>query len=117
MQIDWTDYRRVHSRRSNLLIHLVAVPLFIGAVISVVLAVSRGDPLYALVSAAAAVVAMALQGRGHKLEEEAPRPFAGPGDFARRWFAEQFVIFPLFLLSGRWWRQFRRSGRMADHES
>jgi hypothetical protein len=117
VQIDWTDYQRVHANRSNLLIHLLAVPLFIGVLVFVILAASRGDFASIVIGALTGVVAMVLQGQGHKLEDEAPRPFTGPLNFLKRWFTEQFVIFPLFLLSGRWWRQFRRSGRIANHES
>ena len=32
MRIDWSEYSRVHAGRSNLLIHLLAVPLFLGVV-------------------------------------------------------------------------------------
>ena len=117
MQIDWADYHRVHAGRLNLLIHLIAVPLFIGAVVSVLLAAGRGDPVSATMSLAFGLIAMALQGRGHKLEAEPPRPFSGPLNFMRRWFMEQFIIFPVFLLTGRWWRQFMRSGRMDSDES
>ena len=117
MQIDWDDYHRVHASRLNLLIHLFAVPLFVGAVVFACLAAWRGDIYSVLISAGIGLVAMALQGQGHKLESETPRPFTGPANFLRRWFTEQFIIFPLFLISGRWWRHFRRSGKMVSNES
>lgn len=107
MQIDWSEYCRVHSSRANLLTHLFAVPLFIASVLSLVKYLLRGDWLSVAIVIVFAILAMALQGNGHKKELEPPRPFTGPANFLRRWFAEQFVIFPLFFLSGRWWRQYQ----------
>ena len=107
MKIDWSEYRRVHASRANLLSHLFAVPLFIASVSSLVKYVFRGDWVSVVIVLAFAVFAMAVQVNGHKKEPEPPRPFSGPANFLRRWFAEQFVIFPLFFLSGRWWRQYQ----------
>jgi hypothetical protein len=105
VQIDWPEYCRVHSRRANLLIHLFAVPLFVAAVASLIGFILRGDLVSAVIALAFAFLAMAAQGRGHKTETTPPRPFRGPANFLRRWFTEQFVIFPLFFFTGRWWRQ------------
>ena len=105
MRIDWTDYLRVRAERRNLLIHLIAVPLIVGSVVSLLLYLIRGDYVSAVIVTFLAFGAMAMQGRGHALEPESPRPFTSSVDFLRRWFTEQFFIFPLFLLSGRWWRQ------------
>jgi hypothetical protein len=117
VKIDWADYHRVHATRANLLLHLVAVPLFAAAFVLSIIHVFRGDYLAAGLSLAVAILAMALQGRGHKLETEVPRPFSSPLDFIRRWFTEQFLVFPLFFMSGRWWRQYRLCGKMTGHES
>lgn len=110
MKIDWTEYLRVHASRTNLLIHLFAVPLFIASAFSLVKYVVRGDWVSAAVVAACAVLAMALQARAHRAEPNRPRPFSGPLNFLRRWFNEQFVIFPMFLFTGRWWRQWKAAG-------
>jgi hypothetical protein len=48
-----------------------------------------------------------LQGRGHRRERETRAPFAGAGDFVSRFFVEQWVTFPRFVLSGGWLRNFR----------
>ena len=117
MRIDWSDYLRVHANRSNLLIHLVAVPLFIAALATLASFVIGGNWTKAFFAFLATVAAMAMQGRGHRMEISAPRPFSGPGNFLRRWFSEQFVIFPLFVLSGRWLTQYRTSNTSAEHES
>ena len=117
MTIDWSEYRRVHADRRNLLIHLFAVPLFAVSFLSLLYFLSRGHGTTVIACLLAAVVALALQGRGHKFEHEPPRPFTGPGNFLRRWFSEQFYIFPLFVFSGRWWQQYRGSGRLDTDES
>ena len=107
--IDWGEYCRVHSRRSNLLIHIFAVPAFAVAAVLLAVHLALGNVLWAAAAAITAAVAMALQGVGHRREAEPPRPFTGPGNFLRRWFSEQFVIFPLFVLTGRWRRQLRKA--------
>ena len=114
MRIDWTDYLRVHAERRNLLIHLIAVPLFVGSVVSLFLYLIRGDYVSAVILIVLAFGAMAMQGRGHALEPEPPRPFSSPVDFLRRWFTEQFYIFPVFLLSGRWWQQLTSNNNGPD---
>ena len=117
MQIDWPEYSRVHADRTNLLIHLVAVPLFAGSLVSLILYLVRGDWISAVIVIGLALVAMGLQGRGHRFEAEPPRPFPGPANFIRRWFTEQFFLFPLFVLSGRWWQQYRAAGVQPHNES
>lgn len=114
-EIDWTEYCRVHAGRANLLIHLFAVPLFIASLVSLIKYFLRGDWLSVVIAIVFAVFAMASQGKGHKNESEPPRPFTGPVNFLRRWFAEQFFLFPLFFLSGRWWGQYRAAE--FQHES
>lgn len=72
----WALYAGGHRDRLSLLLHIVTVPLFwLGT-------------------------AMLFQGREHAREREAPVPFNGPFDFASRFFAEQFVTFPRYVLSG-----------------
>ena len=117
MQTDWPDYLRVHSDRRNLIIHIIAVPLFVGSFIYIPLYLFRGDFVSVLIAGVLAVFAMFLQGRGHAVERAAPRPFSSPVNFLNRWFREQFIVFPLFVLSGRWWQQFRAVDRAAKHES
>lgn len=111
--IDWAGYLRVHSERRNLVIHLIAVPLFVVATAALVLSLLRGKAMGAAVAIAGAVIAMMAQGGGHAFEAQAPEPFSGPGNFLKRWFLEQFLIFPAFLVTGRWWQQFRTSGGRA----
>jgi hypothetical protein len=101
------DYPRVHTERANLLIHIVAVPVFDLSWVAFVAAVAVRSPLGALASVAVAAAAFAAEGRGHAIELEAPIPFAGPRDVMTRIFAEQFITFPRFVLSGGWSRAYR----------
>jgi hypothetical protein len=48
------------------------------------------------------LVAVALQGRGHRLEPVPPEPFSGPLNFVSRLFFEQWVTCPRFVFSGGW---------------
>jgi hypothetical protein len=64
-----------------------------------------------VVGAICMVGALAAQGRGHRLEPETPTPFGGAADFLSRFFSEQWVTFPRFVLSGGWLRNLRAGGR------
>lgn len=103
----WSDYSAKHRDRVNLLLHLVAVPLFeVGTLLLGAAALGRsglgvGRALGCL------VVAVAVEGRGHARERETPTPCAGPLDFASRFVVEQWVTFPRFVLTGAWSRNFR----------
>jgi len=100
----WRNYSRNHRDRANLLIHMIGVPVFIAGVLAFITQVTRAQWFGAMVSAVVAVAAFAVQGVGHKRERIAPEPFAGPGDFVARVFAEQFITFPRFVLMGQWAR-------------
>ena len=98
----WRGYARNHGDRINLLIHMIAVPAFIAGVLATVTQVLQMRWGGALIALVVAIVAFALQGVGHRRERVAPEPFAGPSDFIARIFAEQFITFPRFVLSGKW---------------
>jgi hypothetical protein len=84
------------------LIYIVAVPLFLlGTVTLVVAAVELSFVLLAL-AIGCIVVAVALQGRGHRLEAVPPEPFSGPLNFVSRLFLDQWVTFPRFVITGGW---------------
>lgn len=98
----WDGYALYHRLRVNLLIHIVAVPLFLVGNVGVVIALFQRSSLTAVASIAATVVAIALQGRGHKQEQVPSEPFTGPGNAISRIFLEQWVTSPRFVLSGGW---------------
>jgi uncharacterized membrane protein YGL010W len=100
----WRGYSRNHQDRVNLLIHMMAVPAFIGGTLAATTQVLQAQWFGASVAVVFALFAFAVQGIGHKRERVPPEPFAGAGDFAARVFAEQFVTFPRFVLAGQWAR-------------
>jgi len=100
----WRGYARNHRDRGNLLIHMVAVPMFIAGALATATQALQARWVGALIALVVAVFAFALQGIGHRRERTPPTPFAGPGDFLERVFAEQFITFPRFVLSGQWAR-------------
>lgn len=107
----WTDYARYHQSRRNLLVHIVAVPLFLLGnvlVLAGLLVLAWGLALAGLLLSA---VAFAVQGLGHKSEPIPPVPFSGPANVAGRIVVEQWVTFPRFVLSGGWAENLRRSAR------
>jgi phage terminase small subunit len=109
LEWQWSDYSAKHRDRANLLLHIVAVPLFqIGTVILAYAAI-RASGAAVVLAAACMVAALVAQGRGHRLERETPTPFDGPADFVSRFVAEQWVTFPRFVLSGGWYRNLTRA--------
>ena len=108
----WKLYPTNHLDRRNLVMHLVTVPLFWAATLTLL-----ASPLLGLVaalgSALTLVAVIALQGRTHGLEVVKPVPFRGPFDVLLRIFAEQFFTFPRFVLTGglaRAWRSGAAAG-------
>lgn len=111
------DYALYHQSRRNLLLHIVAVPLFLvgnalalGALLVQAWALAAGAALLSL-------AAFAVQGLGHKGEAVPPVPFKGPGEAVARIVVEQWVTFPRFVLSGGWAEGFRRSRRPAGSDA
>jgi len=100
-------YPHVHAERTNLLIHIIAVPVFIATFIGVVVALVTGAYLIAALMMAGPPLAMAAQGSGHRRESEAPAPFTGPVNVVQRILIEQFITFPTYVLTGGWWRAWR----------
>ena len=105
----WEGYPKYHQSRPNLLVHIVAVPLFLLGTIALVGAIARLSLLFLAVAIGCILVAVALQGRGHRLESVPPEPFSGPLNFVSRLFFEQWVTFPRFVLSGGWLAALRKA--------
>jgi 2-hydroxy-palmitic acid dioxygenase Mpo1-like protein len=98
----WEGYPKYHQSRANLLIHIVAVPVFLLGAVVLVAAVIQSSLVLLSVGVGCVVVAVALQGRGHRLEPVPPEPFSRPFNFVSRLFLEQWVTFPRFVISGYW---------------
>jgi hypothetical protein len=106
----WRLYAGNHQDRGNLAIHLLTWPLFIGGLAATIAAVPTGMLWLLGAGPVAMVLAIALQGRGHKREAVPPVPFRGPGDVVKRIFAEQLITFPRYVLSGAAFRRAPQSG-------
>lgn len=102
-----SDYPAKHRDRVNLLLHLVAVPLFMAGTLILLGAALRRSGLGVVLGLGCLAVAVVVEGRGHAREWETPTPFAGPLDFVTRFVVEQWVTFPRFVLTGAWSRSFR----------
>ena len=100
LEWQYRDYAERHQDKLSLWLHLYAVPAFIAGVLAAVFHLLSLNWVGALVSLAFAGVAFLVQGIGHRREKLAPIPFDGPADAIKRIFAEQFVTFPRFVLSG-----------------
>jgi hypothetical protein len=105
----WERYPDYHRARPNLLIHIFAVPLFLFGTVVLVGAVVRLSLLLLALAVGCILVAIALQGRGHRLEPVPPEPFSGPTNLVLRLFLEQWVTFPRFIFSGGWLAALRRA--------
>ena len=105
----WGIYAPGHQVRANLLVHIVAVPVFLLASIALVFALVFGAWWIAGAALAALGASLAAQGRSHRLEPIAPEPFNGMANAITRLLVEQWITFPRFVLSGSWWRAWRRS--------
>jgi phage terminase small subunit len=106
LEWQWSDYAAKHQNRLNLLLHIVTVPFFLAGTLILLCAAITVSVAAAVVGVIGMVGALAAQGRGHRLEPETPAPFEGPADFVSRFFVEQWVTFPRFVLSGGWYRNF-----------
>ncbi|MCP8467317.1 DUF962 domain-containing protein [Pseudomonas sp. ZM23] len=103
----WQGYAANHRNATNLALHIIAVPLFILAVPILVGGLFRLSLSGIVLGVIGIVASLAIQGRGHKLEDQAPEPFTDRKDAIGRLLAEQFITFPRFVLSGAWWRAWR----------
>jgi hypothetical protein len=108
----WKDYARYHRSMPNLLVHIMAVPLFLLGNLLAVAGLAFLSWGMALGGLALSALAFAAQGLGHKAEAEPPVPFAGPANVAGRILVEQWVTFPRFVLSGGWGRNLKAT--MSD---
>lgn len=106
----WRETPPVHKNPANLLIHLFAVPLFVVGHVMLIagIFIDFRLPVAALLCI---VVSLVVQKFGHSLEQNPVYPFAGPRDFLRRLYAEQFCNFWRFLFSGQWYASFKAALR------
>ena len=104
----WDGYSRYHQSRTNLMLHIFLVPVFLAGTIALVVAAFMGSWIIGLAGAAAMFLSIALQGRGHRQETVPPEPFTSPVNAIARIFLEQWITFPRFVLSGGWLKAIRQ---------
>lgn len=102
-------YGRYHRARRNLVIHIVAVPLFLLGNVVLVLALAQGLWPDALAGLALTLLSLAAQGLGHRVEPSPPVAFSSATDAVWRILLEQWLEFPRFVFSGRWRAAMRRA--------
>ncbi len=102
----WRETPPVHKSGANLLIHLIAVPLFVAGHVLLIVGAILSWWLVA-VALASILSSLILQGVGHSMERQQVPAFTGPRDFMRRLYAEQFCNFWRFLGSGQWYAHLR----------
>lgn len=69
-----SDYGRYHQNPANLLIHMVAVPLFMASFAYGIWLLVSGRALLALLCFLGTIGSLAVQGIGHKREPVPPSP-------------------------------------------
>ena len=112
----WTETPPVHRNRTNLLLHVVAVPMFVLAHILMLAAIFITWWL-AVAGVALVAVSLWLQKIGHSLEHKPVIPFESPVDFVRRLYAEQFFNFWRFLFTGKWRSAFSSPGSTPNERA
>ena len=104
LQWQYADYHAKHRHKINLWLHIVSTPLAWAGTVAAFAVPFGASAWWLLAFATGWLAALAIQGYGHRLEQEAPEPFLGSADFFTRFTAEQLITFPRFVLSGGWRR-------------
>ena len=106
-------YDRFHQNPTNLVIHIVAVPIFVLCFVAALWLAFSGSIVAAMLLFLGVALSLGAQGYGHRLEKIPPEPFTGPADFFARILSEQFYRFWTFVFSGNWYRTVKSSRRPA----
>jgi uncharacterized membrane protein YGL010W len=105
----WRETPPVHRSTGNLLIHIVAVPMFVVGHVLLIAAIAAANLWLLVAGISLIVVSVALQRLGHSMESQAVHPFEGSRDLIRRLYVEQFYNFWRFLFTGGWFASLRAS--------
>jgi len=110
LRTQWNEYPHTHATRTNFLVHLVTVPVFIAGSAAVLWGAATLSFSPCLLGLLAMMLAVAAQGWGHKQEARPPSPFTSRSNAFIRIFLEQWVTFPRYAahvawcaVSQRWW--------------
>ncbi|SUD40265.1 Phage terminase, small subunit [Ectopseudomonas mendocina] len=103
----WRHYADQQRHPTNLLLHLIAVPLFLLSLLLLLIGLWHMGFVPLVLAAIGLYGALCLQAQVHRLEQNQPPPFSGERDACKHQLLEQSVTFPRFLFSGGWWRAWR----------
>lgn len=103
----YASYTKFHGNKTNLWLHIVAVPLFQFSFIVLISALPAASWFAFFSGLTGCIFSMLLQGFGHKKEFNAPVPFNGLWNIFGRIVLEQFYSFPKFVYSGFWLKALR----------
>lgn len=109
LEWQWYGYNQFHQSRTNLFIHIVAVPLFVLCTLASLIFLLQLNWLVAIANIVIAMLAMAIQGFGHSKEMNPANAFSSTGQASVRILSEQFITFPRFVITGGWYRAVRAS--------
>lgn len=105
----WGIYETNHQSKTNLVIHIVAVPWFISALFSFVGAFMSLHIGAALFSVIIMALSLGVQAYGHGKETHQPAPFSSSFDAVSRILLEQCFTFPRFVVTGKWFVALRNA--------
>ncbi len=105
----WADIGVIHSSRLNLIIHVFAVPTFIIGIVGLIYSLVNLRIIEIVSFVLMMAVSLLVQSYGHSREKVRSAPFAGPMDALSRILIEQFINFPRFLMTGKWYAALRTS--------
>ena len=91
--LQWRAPPENHRNPTNLVLHLIAVPLFILAFLLIVSGVFGMSFLNVAIGVVGLLAALGLQRHGHSLEAQASEPFSVRKDAVQRLMVEQFQTF------------------------
>jgi len=97
-------YQTYHFSCINLWIHIIAVPFFITGTLSLLLSIITLNIILVITSLLLMATSIGVQGYGHGKEKVPAIPFSGFVNAVTRIFLEQLITFPLFVLTGQWYR-------------
>ena len=103
----WERYPPSHRNRTNLLVHALTAPVFIAGTLALINSPFLPSFSLGLGGLAAMLGVVAIQRRTHRLETAPPSPFRGPLDVVQRFFVEQWINFPRYVLTGEFARAWR----------
>jgi phage terminase small subunit len=110
----WRNYAVNHRHPANLVLHLIAVPMFILGTLLIIDGLFSFSFSSLAIGVIGLIAALGFQRHGHTLEKQSPELFANQGDAVKRLLVEQFITFPRFVLSGAWWRAWKERHRHKD---